>query len=397
MEQQVTETEVTTNSAELATPPLRNRFDRMEWAGAFGDLGTLIPFVLAYITVMGLDPLGVLLAFGVCMVVSGLWYRTPFPVQPMKALGVVATTQAAQTATITSQAVYGAGLVTGILWLLLGLTGATRYVTKLVSRPVVVGIVLGLGLAFMLEGIRFMAAGWVLSAATLLVTLLLLSSRRVPAMFVILIAGAGLAVIRDPTVVNAFGSIRFEPRLPSFALAGLTWSDLVLGIVFLAIPQIPLTLGNAMIAIVEENNRLFPQKPVSEQSVSISTGLMNLFGASVGGVPMCHGAGGMAGYVRFGARTGGAVIILGGLLIVLALFFSSSVQTIFGVVPREILGVILFLTGAQLALSSCDFSKDTGERFVTIVTAGLSMWNIGLAFVLGLAIFHLLKRGWMRL
>lgn len=72
-------------------------------------------------------------------------------------------------------------------------------------------------------------------------------------------------------------------------------------------------------------------------------------------------------------------------------------ETIFGMIPREILGVILFLTGAQLALGSCDFSKEKDERFVTIVTAGLSIWNIGLAFVIGLSIFYLLKRGWMRL
>jgi MFS superfamily sulfate permease-like transporter len=386
-----------TQEEQVTADTLRNRFDRMEWAGAFGDLGTLIPFVLAYVTVMGLDPLGVLLGFGVCMAGSGLWYRTPFPVQPMKALGVVATTQAAQTATITPQAVYGAGLVTGVLWLVLGLTGATRWVTKLVSRPVVVGIVLGLGLGFMLEGIKLMAVGWLLSTAVLLVALLLLSSRRVPAMFVLLFGGAALAVVRDPTLLDAFRSIKFEARLPSFALAGISWSDFVIGIVFLAIPQVPLTLGNAMIAIVDENNRLFPHRPVSDRSVSISTGLMNLFGAGVGGVPMCHGAGGMAGHVRFGARTGGAVIILGAMLILLGLFFSGSVQTIFGVIPREILGVILFLTGAQLALGSCDFSKDKGERFVTIITAGLSMWNIGLAFVIGLSVFHLLKRGWMRL
>jgi MFS superfamily sulfate permease-like transporter len=261
----------------------------------------------------------------------------------------------------------------------------------------VVGIILGLGLGFMLEGIKLMAAGWLLSAAVLLVALLLLSNRRVPAMFVLLAGGAAFAVVRDPTLLDAFRSIKFEARLPSFALAGISWSDFVIGVVFLAIPQVPLTLGNAMIAIVDETNRLFPHRPVSERSVSISTGLMNLFGAGIGGVPMCHGAGGMAGHVRFGARTGGAVIILGAMLILLGVFFSGSVQTIFGVIPREILGVILFLTGAQLALGSCDFSKDTDERFVTIVTAGLSMWNIGLAFVIGLSVFHLLKRGWMRL
>jgi MFS superfamily sulfate permease-like transporter len=346
---------------------------------------------------MGLDPLGVLLGFGICMVATGLWYRTPFPVQPMKALGIVATTQAAQTAMITPQAVYGAGLVTGVFWLVLGLTGLTRWVTKLVSRPVVVGIVLGLGLAFMLQGVKFMAAGRIVSGVALFVALLLLSNRQVPAMFVILVGGAVVAIIREPTLLSALGTIRFEPRLPSFALAGLTWSDFTLGVVFLTIPQIPLTLGNAMIAIVEENNRLFPDRLVSERSVSISTEIMNLFGSSIGGVPMCHGAGGMAGHVRFGARTGGALVILGVFLTMLALFFSGSVQTIFALIPREILGVILFLTGAELALGSCDFSDEKGERFVTIVTAGLSIWNIGLAFVVGLSIYHLLKRRWMRL
>jgi MFS superfamily sulfate permease-like transporter len=158
-----------------------------------------------------------------------------------------------------------------------------------------------------------------------------------------------------------------------------------------------LTLGNAIIAITGENYRLFPNRPVSERSVSISTGLMNLFGSAIGGVPVCHGAGGMAGHVRFGARTGGALIILGVVLVVLGLFFSSSVETIFRVIPNEVLGVILFLTGAQLALGSFDFSEDQGERFTTIVTAGLSIWNIGLAFVIGLALFHSIKRGWIRL
>jgi hypothetical protein len=117
-----------------------NRFDRMEWAGAFGDLGTLVPFAVAYITLLGVDPYGLLLTFGVAKIAAGLYYRTPFPVQPMKAIGTVATTQAAQTFTITPGAVYGAGIVTGLVWLVLGVTGATKRVADFVSRPVAVGI-----------------------------------------------------------------------------------------------------------------------------------------------------------------------------------------------------------------------------------------------------------------
>lgn len=136
---------------------LANRFDRMEWAGAFGDLGTLVPFVVAYIAVLGVDPFGVLLAFGVSLIACGFYYKTPFPVQPMKAISAVATTQAAQTATITAGAVHAASLVTGLIWLVLGLTGLTKRVTDLVSRPVAVGIVLGLGVGFMIEGSKLMA------------------------------------------------------------------------------------------------------------------------------------------------------------------------------------------------------------------------------------------------
>lgn len=369
----------------------------MEWAGAFGDLGTLIPFVVAYISVLHVDPFGVLLAFGVALVASGLYYKTPFPVQPMKAIGAVATTQAAQTATITAGAVYAASLITGVIWLVLGLTGLTKRVADLVSRPVAIGIILGLGLGFMLEGAKMMADEWWLSTGLLVTTLLLLRNRIIPVMFLLLVGGAALGVWREPSLLSALAAAHVELRLPSFPLLHATWSEIAIGMVFLALPQVPLTLGNAIIAVTDENNRLFPDRPVSERGVSISTGIMNLFGSFIGGVPMCHGAGGMAAHVRFGARTGGAPIILGCVLLLLALFLSGSVQTVFAIIPREVLGIILFLTGAQLALGSCDFSTDKGERFATIVTAGLSLWNIGLAFVIGTAAYHLLKRGLIKL
>ena len=126
----------------------------MEWAGAFGDLGTLIPFVVAYISVLGIDPHGMLFAFGAAASACGLIYRTPFPVQPMKAIGAVATTQAAQTLLITPNAVYAAGVVTGVPWLVLAMTGAVQKMCRLIGAPVVTGIVLGLGLGFMLQGMR---------------------------------------------------------------------------------------------------------------------------------------------------------------------------------------------------------------------------------------------------
>lgn len=369
----------------------------MEWAGAFGDLGTLIPFVVAYTAVVRMDPFGILFSFGIALIVSGLRYRTPFPVQPMKAIGAVAATQAAQTATITQATVYGADLVTGVAWLILGMTGAANLVARWVPRYVVIGIVLGLGMGFMLDGIRMMSGGWLVAGIGLVGTLILLSNKVVPAMFVLLLFGALCGVVQHPEAWRGLGAARPHLRLPTLALTNVTWHDLLIGTVFLALPQLPLTLGNAIIAIREENNRLFPDRPVTENSVAISTGLMNCMSAVCGGVPMCHGAGGMAGHVAFGARTGGAPILLGAILLLLAMGFSGSVDMIFALLPHAILGVILFLTGSQLALGSCDFSKNKAERFVTIATAAFSMWNVGLAFVAGMALSYLLRRGRLKL
>ena len=381
-----------------STPvPARNRFDRMEWAGAFGDLGTLIPFVVAYLAVVKVDPCGVLFSFGAALLICGLYYKTPFPVQPMKAIGAVAVTQAAQTASVTQASLYAADLVTGLVWLFLGLTGAARFIANRVPRTVIVGIILGLGFGFMLEGARLMAGGWLIAGVGLIGTLLLLTNRTLPAMFLLLVFGVAYGAIYSPEAWQGLGSVKIGFRLPSFAPATLSWHDVVIGTLFLALPQLPLTLGNAVIAIREENNRLFPDRSVSENAVAVSTGLMNLGSGALGGVPMCHGAGGMAGHVAFGARTGGAPIILGVVLLMLALFFSGSVQLVFALVARPVLGVILFLTGAQLALGSCDFSKHKGERFITLVTAALAMWNVGLAFLFGLVLSQIEKRGWLRL
>ncbi len=374
-----------------------NRYDRMEWAGAFGDLGTLIPFIAAYIGVLKMDPFGVLFAFGVAMLVAGLYYKTPIPVQPMKAIGAVAALQAVQTAIVTPAAVYSAALVTGLAWLFLGLTGLATRLAKMVPPAVVIGIVFGLGFGFMLQGIKMMQGDWLIAVIAGSGTLLLMGNRKIPAMFVLLTFGALVGVLRNPALLDALSTTGIAFHAPVFALSDLSWNQFFVGAVLLALPQLPLTLGNAVIAIKEENNRLFPQRTVTEGGMSISTGIMNVFSASVGGVPMCHGAGGMAGHIAFGARTGGSVVILGGVLLVLAFFFSDSVDLLFKLFPAAVLGVILFLTGAQLAIGCSAFPLERGARAVVLLTAALCMWNVGAGFVVGIALHHGHQRGWLKI
>lgn len=382
----------------IPSSPIKNRFDRYEWAGAFGDLGTLIPFVVAYITLLDMNPLGVLFAFGFAKILSGLYYRTPFPIQPMKASGAIATTQAAQTLTITPDMVYGAGLATGLTWFILGITGMTRRVATLVGRPVAQGIILGLGFSFMLEGIEMMAKGWIVGGIALAGTFLLLSNKKIPAMVLLLLFGAAAAVYQTPALMQELAAIELKLQWPAWALGTMTWRDFVLGAFFVALPQIPLTLSNAIIAIKEENNTLFPDRPVTEKGVSISTGIMNMFAPMIGGVPMCHGAGGMAGHTAFGARTGGSMIILGCVIVLLALIMGDSIHVIFKIFPVPVLGVILFITGAQLALGTCaakGFGKK--ENFAMLVTAAFGLWNIGIGFVVGALLHHALQRDIVKL
>ncbi|MBX3650687.1 MAG: putative sulfate/molybdate transporter [Burkholderiales bacterium] len=372
-------------------------FDSREWSGALGDLGTLVPFLLAYVTVVGVAPAGMLLGFGAALVATGLYFRTPMAVQPMKAIGAVSIAGAAQTATVTPEAIAVAALATGLIWLLLGITGTADRVLRWIGRPVIIGITLGLGLAFMLQGTQMMATAVWFAAPLLLITILLLARKAIFAMVLILLSGVAWALLSDPSMAHVLAATRpgFVP--PAWPFTDLSWTAVFTGIVLLALPQVPLTLGNAVLAPVEFSTKEFPDRPVTERKVALSTGLMNTLGSVIGAVPMCHGAGGMAAQVSFGARSGGAPVILGVILIVLALGFSDSLAVLLRLFPQPALGVMLFLAGLQLALGSCDFARDKGERFVTLGTAALAIWNVGIAFLFGILMLYIARRGWLRL
>ncbi|MBI5488259.1 MAG: sulfate transporter [Deltaproteobacteria bacterium] len=372
----------------------RNRYDLTELAGAFGDLGTLIPFVVGYIAVMKLDPLGILFMFGLSEIAVGLFYRTPIPVQPMKAIGGAAI---ASGGAMSPGMICGAALFTGAFWLLAGATKAVNLATKLAAKPIVRGIVLGLGLMFITEGVRMMLVTPWLGGLGLVLTFVLLTWPRFPAMFALLAVGAVAAYFLDPVHARLAVSTPPDFRLPSFTLGGMSWSDFVAGSLVLAIPQIPLTIGNAVIAIRAENNELFPDRPVTDRMMAVSQGLINLLTAPLGGIPLCHGAGGMAGHVRFGARTGGSLVMLGVLMMLLALFFSSSVGLFFQIFPKAILGVILFFAGAELAITTRDIGPKKEDVYVMLVVAGFAMWNMGAAFLAGVILYQALQRRWLRL
>jgi len=337
------------------------------------------------------EPLGLLFMFGICLLAAGFYYRTPLPIQPMKAIGAAAIAGG-----ISPAALFGSGLTTGLFWLVAGATGAVRPIANLATKPVVRGIMLGLGISFMVDGIHRMRTAPVLAGFALVVTFVLLTNPKVPAMFVLLIIGVASAPVMDPQILSELAKIHIGFKLPVFSLPTITWNDLVIGTLLFTIPQIPLTLGNAVIAIVAENNELFPDRKVTEKKIAVSQGIMNLVSPLFGGIPMCHGAGGMAGHVRFGAKTGGALVILGTLLVFIALFFSDSVAIIFRIFPNSVLGVILFFAGSELAIVVRDIGEKKSDFYVMLIVAAFAMWNMGVAFLVGVILDNSLRRGWIK-
>jgi len=242
-----------------------------------------------------------------------------------------------------------------------------------------------------------MKAQPVIALGGALLTLLLLNNRRLPATLMLLGYGIVLAFIQKPELVKDLSHLTIQFRWPELTFGRISWKELLAGFVFLGLPQAPLTLGNAIIATVGENNQHFPYRKVTARKISIDHGVMNLFSSFIGGVPMCHGAGGMAAHLRFGARTGGALVILGMILLVIGFFLSDSVTLLLQLFPRPVLGVLLFFAGVELALVVQDIKLKKQNLFVLVVTTGIAMWNMGVAYLAGLLLYYGLQRRWFKI
>lgn len=158
----------------------------------------------------------------------------------------------------------------------------------------------------------------------------------------------------------------------------------------------PLTLGNAIIGTVHEKNEYFPDTPMMAKAISIDHGVTNLVASCIGASPCVTRAGGMAGHMRFGVRTGGTLVLLGLIVLSAGLFLSDSIALILQVFPKPILGVILFFVGIELALVVKDVKLKKQNLFVLLITAGTAIWNMDVAYLAGLVLCYALDRRWIR-
>jgi len=368
-----------TQATEISSP-IPFSFSLTELAGSLGDFGTIIPLILAVALVSDVDPRYILLFFGIWFILTGLYYRLPIPLEPMKAIAVVVIAAGA-TGGISAGEIAVAGLVLGIIFLILGYGRFFEIIEQYVPQCVVRGIQLGLALllfrssaGFIIEDPLFFGIG----IAVIVGFLLLVRFRGIPDISSICVIAVGLLggiVLFGLPPISLIPAPRLVIPLPT---------DIVPALTELVLPQLVLTIANAILATSLLTKDLFG-RDVPPKKFSTTIGLMNLTSVPFGGFPMCHGAGGLAGQYRYGARTGGANIYAGLIFIVLALFFTSP--QVLSLIAVGVLGALLVFVGIEMGRHSLK----TDSLTVTVVIGFLALVSsITLAFIAGMALAYLL-------
>jgi MFS superfamily sulfate permease-like transporter len=365
------------------------RFDRNELAGSFGDIGTDLPLIIGMIGVSGIDSASTFIVYGFLQVLSGLYYGVPMAVQPLKAVATIVIAQH-----LTGDVIYGGGLAIGLIMLFMTITGLVRKLSKIVAKPIVRGVQFGLGLTlanvalkdYVMSNSGFLE--WLLVIIAFLIVLFLLGNRKYPAALVVIVLGGVYAVFFQITDLRCFIP-SFQFSFPKLNLPD--WQNVLDGFLLLALPQIPLSIGNSILASEQLVKDYYPEKKISASKIGFTYSLMNIVSPFLSGIPVCHGSGGMAGHYAFGARTGGSVVIYGMFYLVLGVFFSQSFEEIIKIFPIQILGVILFFEAITLVLLMKDLKSVKSEIYIAIIV-GLIAFGIPYGFLIGLVIGVLLYK-----
>lgn len=366
----------------------RIRLNRNELSGAFGDIGTDLPLIVGMILASGLNSANVLIAYGLMHVVTAFLYGVPMPVQPLKAVAMIVIAQK-----LSPEIIYGGGLAIGIVMLLLTITGAVDLIAKYIPRVVVRGIQFGLGIQLSMIALREYvisdsATGIIIAVIAFGITIVLMGNRKYPPAIFVILLGIAYAIITKSTILSGIQPV--TASLPSFYTP--SWSDILTGFLILALPQIPLSIGNSIIATNRIATDLFPEKHITVRKISFTYSIINLINPFLGGIPTCHGSGGMAGHYAFGARTGGSVLIYGTLFLTIGLFFSESFHAVVLIFPLPVLGIILLFEGLWLMMFIKDIIDSKKSFFIALLTALLAAflpYGYLIAIITGTTLYYI--------
>ena len=373
---------------------LKNSFALPEWSASIADLGTLLPLAFALVAYNGFSISRLFLLFGIMYIANGMIYKVPVSVQPLKAMSVIAISLE-----LPADMLAGTAFFYGLLLLLLSLTGIVKGLQKIFTPALVKGIQLGIGLILTEKAMQLvMDKGLFLytqpddlaTNLSLLIALILIISffqlkKKVPMALILVFLSivvfkiAGFAEYRGPQ------SPLLEFSIPSVDL-------LADAFILLMIPQLPLTLGNAMFAAADTCHSFWGHqaKQVTPTRLGLSIGFGNLLIGLLGGFPMCHGAGGIAAHQQFGGKTGGTVIIMGLLLILFAL--ASPLSALIFLIPVPLLAAMLLFDSWRMIT----VIKKLALRFeiIVVLTVGsisFATRNLTIALLAGLVLEHSYK------
>lgn len=396
---------------------LRYRFDRLEVAGSLGDLGTLLPLGIGMVMINGLSPVGLFFSVGLYYVVSGIYSGVTVPIQPMKVIGAYAIATA-----MSASQILASGLLMAVVLLAIGATGAVTVMGKYTPKSVVRGVQLATGTLLMAEGVKLMLGtskfqvlqeaaepylsiqsvgplpiGVLIGVAGGVLTLLLLENKKFPGGLLVVLGGIGLGVILGTH--QGLDKIQLGLTFPSILPFGFPKTvDFTFAFFALVLPQIPMTMGNAVIAYADLSREYFGNnaKKVTYRGACLSMALANFLSFFLGGMPLCHGAGGLAAHYRFGARTAGSNIMIGLVFAGLAVLLGDHVLAVVNLLPMAVLGVLLLFAGSQLALSVIDI-RERKELFVVLMILGITLAsNLAVGFIVGIGVAYALKADKLR-
>lgn len=362
-------------------------FNRNEWSGAFGDIGTDFPLIAGLILTGGLNVTSVLILFGLFQILTALAYRMPMPVQPLKAMATIILAQK-----LDPHLLYGGGLAIGITMLLLTVTGSLQWLANHIPKSVIRGIQFGLGLSLAQLALgSYLPSegppGYILGTIGFVIILSLLGNKKYPPALWIIFLGISYVLLFKHPQFNFSQNIHLT--LPQFHIPPA--QDILSGFVILALPQISLSLGNSIIAAEQTIKDLFPEKRVPLRKIGLTYSAMNLISPFFGGIPTCHGSGGMAGHYIFGARTGGSVMIYGSFYLVLGLFFSQGANDWIRLFPLPLLGILLFFEALAMMTLVKDMLSLKTDLFIAL-TVGAVILTLPYGYLTGMIAGTLMQK-----
>lgn len=353
-------------------------------AASFADLGIILPLVLGMAFTTGMNTGFILMGLGVFALVSGLVYRRPIPVQPMKVVAALAIV-----GQLDQQSVIATGLLLGLMVLLLGMTGWAGQLKKLISSTILLGIQMALALSLLLTALPLIEDSLLTALILLGLFIVLKRSFLQPIAFISILAISLYIHWHSPQSASVPS---VEWVVPEFYMPGVEAFLSALQYAFL--PQLALTLTNALFLTAALAHDYYPddKKNITENKLALSTGGLNLLLVPFGAVPMCHGAGGLVAYHTAGGRNGLPVIVLGIVLIGGGLLMGSAASWYLSMLPEASFGVLLLITATYMVEPKKLLQASSLSRVNVLLIVGLTILHSILAGLIAGLLFEYLSK-----